>query len=65
MKKTKPLSKHEITERALAIACDLFAFSEMEINEGEGPATAEQFRRYLRSCARRELLAERRRDNGA
>ena len=65
MKKTKPLSKHEITERAFAIACDLFALAGMEINAGDGPATKQQIRRFLRGCARRELLEERRRDNGA
>lgn len=65
MKKTKPPSRHEITERAFAIACDLFALAGMEINKGDGPATKQQFQRYLRGCARRELLAERRRDNGA
>lgn len=65
MKKTKPLSRHEITERAFAIACEMMALSEMEINAGDGPATELQIRRFLRGCARRELLEERRRDNGA
>ena len=65
MKKPKPLSRHEVTERAFAIACDLFALAGMEINAGDGPATKQQFQRYLRGCARRELLEERKRGNGA
>lgn len=51
MKKTKPLSKHEITERAFAIACDRFALAGMEINAGDGPATKQQFQLFLRGCA--------------
>lgn len=60
MQRTKPLGKHEIDERALLIACDLFAAAEIELKPGEGPATAQKIRRFLRGRARRELLRERR-----
>ena len=63
MKQPKPLSKHEINERALAIACDLFALDGKELTSGAGPATARQIRRYLRNMARKELRAERREKN--
>lgn len=65
MKKPKPLSRHEVTERAFVIACEMMALSAMEINAGDGPATELQIRRSLRRCARRELLEERRRADGA
>lgn len=63
MKQPKPLSKYEINERALSIACDLFALDGKAISDGAGPATARQIRRYLRNMARKELLAERKEKN--
>lgn len=60
MERTKPLSKHEIDERALWIACNLFWMMDFEIHEGEGPASVQRIRRFLRNRARRELLRERR-----
>lgn len=65
MKKPKPLGRHEVTERAFTIACEMMALSEMEINTGDGPATELQIRRFLRGCARRELLEGRRQTDGA
>ena len=59
MKKPKPISKAEISERALWIACDMLVVAGYSTKEGE-PGEAQKMRRWIRGKARREILNERR-----
>jgi len=59
MKKPKPISKAEISERALWIACDMLTVAGHSTVEGE-PGEPQKVRRWIRGEARRELLNERR-----
>ena len=59
MKKPKPISKAEISERALWIACDMLTVAGYSTVEGE-PGEPRKVRRWIRGKARRELLNERR-----
>ena len=59
MKKPKPISKAEISERALWIACDMLTVAGYSTVEGE-PGEPQKVRRWIKGKARRELLNERR-----
>ncbi len=59
MKKPKPISKAEISERALWIACDMLTVAGYSTVEGE-PGEPRKVRRWIRGKAWRELLNERR-----
>ena len=59
MGKPKPLSRVEISERALLIACDMLTVAGYSTVEGE-PGEPRKVRRWIRGKARRELLNERR-----
>ena len=62
MEKPKPISKAEISERALWIACDMLTVAGYSTTEGE-PGEPQKVRRWIRGKARRELLNERRKRN--
>lgn len=62
MKKPKPISKAEISERALWIACDMLVVAGYSTDEAE-PGEPQKMRRWIRGKAKRELLNERRERN--
>jgi len=53
----KPISKAEISERALWIAADMLIAGGHTLDKGE--TTPQRVRRFLRGKARQELLRER------
>ena len=59
MKREKPISHAEITERALWIASDMLVTAGYSTVEAE-PGEPGKVRRWIKSKARRELLKERR-----
>jgi len=58
VKREKPISHAEITERALWIAADMLIAEGVYFDSGE--VTTQRVRRFLRGKARQELLKERR-----
>ena len=58
MKREKPISHAEITERALWIASDMLTVAGYSTEDGE-PGEPGKVRRWIKSKARRELLKER------
>ena len=58
MRRIKPISKAEISERALWIAADMLIAGGHTLDGGE--TTPQRVRRFLRGKARQELLKERR-----
>lgn len=58
MKREKPISHKEITERALWIASDMLVTAGYSTVEDE-PGEPGKVRRWIKSKARRELLKER------